>query len=78
MWGKTKHRWWLTGHIHHQQVQDFNGCAVESFRILAPPDAWAAQKGYRAARDMKAVILHREFGEVARHTVSADMCVPKE
>jgi hypothetical protein len=79
-WGKTRFRYWWTGHIHHkksatviEQSQDYNGCSVESFRVLCPPDAWAAQKGYRPIRDMKAIILHREFGEVARHTVNPGM-----
>jgi len=78
-WGRTKYRYWWTGHIHHSKTQaatsaqDFSGCTVESFRVLCPPDAWAAQKGYRPIRDQKAIILHREFGEVARHTVSPAM-----
>lgn len=79
-WGKTRHRYWWTGHIHHQksksmvdQGQDYNGCSVESFRVLCPPDAWAAQKGYRPIRDQKCILIHREFGEVARHTVNPEM-----
>jgi hypothetical protein len=79
-WGRTKFRYWYTGHIHHRksastvpQSQDYSGCSVESFRVLCPPDAWAAQKGYRPIRDMKAILLHSEFGEVARHTVNPDM-----
>lgn len=81
-WGRTKFRYWWTGHIHHSktvkvahQAQDFNGCSVESFRILAPADAWAASKGYRASRDMTAIVLHHDFGEVARHKVNPDMLV---
>lgn len=77
-WGRTAHRYWWTGHIHTRKkkdftAQDFSGCSVESFRILAPLDAWAAQKGYRSIRDMKSIVLHREFGEVMRHTVSPTM-----
>lgn len=72
-WGETKHRYWWTGHIHNRTANDFAGCSVESFRILAPADAWAAQKGYRPIRDMKALVLHAEHGEVARHTVNPDM-----
>jgi hypothetical protein len=79
-WGRTKFRYWFTGHIHHaksksvvDRSQDYNGCSVESFRILPPTDAYGAQKGYRASRDMKAIVMHREFGEVARHTVNPDM-----
>lgn len=72
-WGQTTHRMWWTGHIHNRTALDFAGCSVESFRILAPADAWAAQKGYRAIRDMKALVLHAEHGEVARHTVNPAM-----
>jgi hypothetical protein len=72
-WGRTKHRYFWTGHVHHDATRDHEGCRVESFRILAPADAWTHQKGYRARRDMKAILLHREHGEVARHTVTPDM-----
>ena len=72
-WGRTKYRYWWTGHVHHDQVKDYEGCRVESFRVLAPTDAWAASKGYRPMADMKAIVLHKEFGEVARHIVNPAM-----
>lgn len=72
-WGKSKYRYWWTGHVHHDQAKDFHGTKVESFRVLAPNDAWAAQEGYRAMQDMKCVILHEEYGEVSRHTVNPEM-----
>ncbi|CAB4199667.1 hypothetical protein UFOVP1339_5 [uncultured Caudovirales phage] len=72
-WGRTRHRYWWTGHIHSRTAHDFPGCSVESLRILAPPDAWAAQKGYRSIRDMKAIVIHKQHGEVARHTANPGM-----
>lgn len=72
-WGGSEHRYWWTGHVHHDQAKEFNGCKVESFRILPPTDAYGANHGYRAGRDMKAIVLHREFGEVARHIVNPAM-----
>ena len=78
-WGATRYRYMWTGHVHTSKVQpavsaqDYSGCVVESFRVLPPADAWAQQKGYRAMRDMKAVVFHKEFGEVARHTVNPRM-----
>lgn len=83
-WGATEHRHFWTGHIHTSKTQaaisaqDYSGCTVESFRILPPPDAWAHQKGYRSIRDMKAIMYHREHGEVARHTVNPAMLEDKE
>ena len=83
-WGETTHRMWWTGHIHHAKTQanvsqeDFSGCTVESFRILAPKDAWHAQKGYRPTRGMQAILLHEKYGEKARHTVTPEMFRPEE
>jgi hypothetical protein len=72
-WGETEFRYWLTGHIHHDSVKDFNGVKCESFRVLAAADAYATISGYRAGRDMKAIVYHKHFGEVARHTVNPRM-----
>lgn len=73
-WGSAEYRYWWTGHIHSRTAQDYSGCVVESFRVLGPADAWAAQKGYRSARDMKCIVLHKDHGEVARSTVNPNMC----
>jgi hypothetical protein len=78
MWGRTRYRYWLTGHVHHQSVKDYAGCSVESFRILPPADAYAANEGYRAPRDMKAIVYHREFGEVGRNVVNPSMLERKK
>jgi hypothetical protein len=73
-WGETMYRYYWTFHVHHDQVgKDNPGCKVESFRVLAAPDAFAEQEGYRALRDMKAIVLHKEFGEVTRHIVNPRM-----
>jgi hypothetical protein len=66
-WGTTKFRYWYTGHIHNRKVFDLPGCMVESFRTLAPKDAWTAGMGYRSGRDMYSIAIHRKFGEVERH-----------
>ena len=75
-WGRTKHRYWMTGHIHHQQILELPGCTVESFNTLAPNDAYATAGGWRSRENMKAIILHREHGEVARYTVNPHMLSP--
>lgn len=72
-WGRTEFRYILTGHVHSRTARDFPGCTWESMRVLAPLDGWAAQKGYRSIRDMRAIIMHREYGEVSRLTVNPKM-----
>lgn len=66
-WGKTEHRYWYTGHVHHEAVKEYPGCIHETFRTLAARDAWHSGKGYRAGRDMRCLVLHREYGEIERH-----------
>lgn len=72
-WGRTKWRYWLTGHVHHYQAKEIMGCVVESFGILAPSDAWGTQQGHRPARTMKAITYHKDYGEVDRMTVNPQM-----
>lgn len=69
-WGKSEHRYWLTGHIHHDSMKEYAGCKVESFRTIAAKDAYAQAGGYRSKQDSKALVIHKEFGEIERHTVS--------
>lgn len=70
MWSDTEYRYWYTGHIHHLSIKEYPSCVVETFRTLASKDAWHAASGYRSGQDMKAITLHKEYGEIARNTVS--------
>lgn len=73
MWGATKHRMWFVGHVHHQDLKEYRGGTVEYFRTLAARDAWHAGQGYRAGRDMRLIVLHREHGEIERHRADIGM-----
>ena len=72
-WGSTKHRYWYVGHVHHQDTKEYPGGVVEYFRTLAARDAWHAGQGYRAGRDMRLIVLHREHGEIERHRCDVAM-----
>lgn len=72
-WGDSKHRYWYTGHIHHDTLKEYTGCKVESFRTLAAKDAYTASHGYRSGRDMQCIILDKEHGEVERHRINIEM-----
>ena len=80
LWGQTIHRYIWVGHVHHAQKlgqKDYQGASVETFQVLPPNDAWHSQKGYRSKQSMKAIVLHPEYGEVARHTVNPQMLAQK-
>ena len=72
-WGQTRHRYFYRGHHHHDTRQEYNGCMVEQFRTLAPGDAYSVGLGLLSGRDMKLIVHHKEYGEVARTTCSIDM-----
>jgi len=72
-WGATRHRYFYRGHHHQDSVDEFAGCRVEQFRTLAPGDAYAVGHGYLSGRDMKLIVHHSEFGEVARSICGIDM-----
>lgn len=73
-WGVTDYRVWFIGHFHHRQViKDLTGCTVEIARTLAGSDAWHHGEGYRSYKDMQAVVFHKDFGEIERHTCSLAM-----
>lgn len=72
-WGQTRHRYFYRGHHHHDTRMEYNGCMVEQFRTLAPGDAYAVGGGWLSGRDMKLIVHHKEYGEVARTTCSIDM-----
>lgn len=73
MWGSTKYRAWYVGHVHHSDYKEYAGCTVEYFRTMAARDAWHQGQGYRAGRDMRCIVLHREFGETERHRCDVAM-----
>lgn len=72
-WGETMHRAWYVGHVHHQDLKEYRGGTVEYFRTLAARDAWHAGQGYRAGRDMRLIVMHKEHGEIERHRCDVAM-----
>lgn len=72
-WGITTFRYWHLGHFHHDSMKEHPGVSIETHGTLAGSDAWHAMKGYRSRKSMKAIIYHRLYGELERHTCAAAM-----
>lgn len=73
LWGDTQYRYFYRGHHHHDSLKEYNGCIVEQFRTLAAGDAYSVSGGYLSGRDMKCIVHHAEYGEVARNTCALEM-----
>ncbi len=75
MWGRTKFRYGMTGHIHstNKIAKEGRGMEVESFRTLAPGDSFAAWYGWRSGQDSKALLFHKELGSRGRNEIGIAM-----
>jgi acyl-CoA synthetase (AMP-forming)/AMP-acid ligase II len=73
LWGTTQFRHWLTGHVHTRRVLEFPGVMWETFRTLAPPDAWASAAAYRSGRDMTSIVFDKDSGEIGRSRFDVSM-----
>jgi hypothetical protein len=76
-WGATKHHVWHIGHGHHDMVREFGGVLVEMHGTLAAPDAWTHAAGYRSRQTMKAIVMHKTYGEINRHTIGIAQIIEK-
>ena len=65
-WSQTRHRHYLTGHVHHDQAKDLGPLRFESLRAFCPPDAYAAGMGYGARRALQSLTFHKQDGLVLR------------
>jgi hypothetical protein len=70
MWGRTRYRFYFTGHLHHLKMQDIGGVQVEQLRAVTAKDAYAASHAYSAFAQMQAVTYHKERGEISRVKVA--------
>lgn len=71
VWGRTKHRYLWTGHLHHMKAQDIGGVQHEQLRAVTARDAYAFGHAYTARAQLQAITLHRVHGEVQRVKVAA-------
>lgn len=66
IWGRTRHRLALSGHVHHETRKDVGGMAFESVGTIIPRDFHAHSHAYAARRGLVSITLDREQGEVSR------------
>lgn len=71
VWGRTKHRFLFTGHLHHHKSQDIGGMRWEQLRAVTERDAYAVSHAYSARAQLQAITYDRIRGEVQRVAVNA-------
>jgi hypothetical protein len=66
MWGRTRHRFLFTGHLHHHKSADIGGVQWEQLRAVTSRDAYAVSHAYTARAQMQGITYHKERGEIQR------------
>jgi hypothetical protein len=75
VWGSTTKRYIHTGHRHHVEEKEHSGVTVIQHPTLAARDAYAARGGWIAERQVSAITYHKDFGQVAKNTVTPEMMI---
>ncbi len=73
IFGSTKYCYAHMGHLHNDKVIESNLMVIEQHRTLASADAFAAGGGWLSGRSAKVITYHKEYGEVARNTITPEM-----
>lgn len=73
VFGRTKYSYAHMGHYHHTRLKESNLMTVEQHRTLTAKDAYSSRSGYMSVRDAKVITYHKNYGEVARVTISPHM-----
>lgn len=73
IWGQTKKRYCHTGHRHHVEEKEHSGMTVVQHPTLAARDAYASRGGWLAERQVSAITYHKDYGQVAKITITPEM-----
>jgi len=68
-WGETKHRHWLTGHIHQNSLIETSGVTCESFNVMCPRDGYSNAGGWRSGRTTTCMVFDSNDGLIERKYV---------
>jgi hypothetical protein len=69
LWGRTRHRLALSGHVHHETRKEIGGMAFESCGTIIPKDVHAYSNAYTARRGLVSIVLDHVAGEVSRNRI---------
>lgn len=75
VFGRTKYMYCHLGHLHHKHVKETSTMIIEQHQTLAAKDAYASRGGWLSQRSASVITYHKEFGEIARNTLTPEMFV---
>ena len=73
IWSSCKFVYIDTGHVHHKQIVETRTAVCESHNSLTAGDSFNHGHGYRSLRNIKSIVYHKDYGEIARNIVTLQM-----
>lgn len=73
VYGRTKHSYAHTGHLHHEKSQETNTMTLRQHRTLAAPDSHASRGGWMSGRSARVETYSKRYGHVATNEISYQM-----
>ena len=70
IWGRAKHCYLFTGHMHHMKMADVGGVQWEQLRAITPRDDFASTNAYSGRASATSITYRKGEGEVARITMN--------
>ncbi len=70
IWGRTRFRLALSGHVHHDSARDIGGMRFESVGTIIPRDAYSFSNAYTGRRSLVSITLDRAQGGISRARAS--------
>lgn len=66
-WGKCKHRYIYSHHLHHKQTKDYGSVCVETLRSASGTDGWHSRNGYQfSPKSIECFIHSKDHGQIVR------------
>lgn len=73
IWGRTKKRYGLTGHRHHEERKEHAGMKMIQLPTLAPADKHASDGGWDSEREASLFTFHQDFGKISETVFTPEM-----
>lgn len=73
VFGRTEYAYCHVGHMHHKHIKETTTMIVEQHQTLAAKDAYSSRGGWLSKRSASVITYHRQFGEIARNTITPEM-----
>lgn len=78
VWGRTRKRYGLLGHRHHEERKEYPGMKMLQLPTLAPADKHSSDGGWDSEREASLITFHGKFGRINETVFTPEMVTLKD